>query len=113
MEVFLSPKIPKKYNCNFCHYHTSNKKDYEKHFTTRKHIKLSNGSIMEDNKTSIFICECEKKFITHGGLWKHKQKCDSLNISKTKCQLGDNDYEKEEKIIKKIGKEVFIDKNII
>jgi hypothetical protein len=26
---------------------------------------------------------------------------------------GDNVYEKEEKIIKKIGKEVFIDKNII
>ncbi len=25
---------------------------------------------------------------------------------------GDNDYEKEEKIIKKIGKEVFVDKNL-
>ena len=25
---------------------------------------------------------------------------------------GDNDYEKEEKIIKKVAKEVFIDKNL-
>ena len=85
MEVFLSPKIPKKYNCETCDYHTSNKKDYDKHSLTRKHIKLQNGSILEENKTT-FNCDCEKQFITHGGLWKHKQKCNFINYNKSKCQ---------------------------
>jgi hypothetical protein len=84
MEVFLSPKIPKKYNCETCDYHTSNKKDYDKHSLTRKHIKLQNGSILEENKTT-FNCDCEKQFITHGGLWKHKQKCNFINYNKSKC----------------------------
>jgi hypothetical protein len=84
MEVFISPKIPKKFNCEFCDYHTSNKKDYIKHLTTRKHKKCTNGnfgSIMEIPKIpkpQTFICECERNFATHSGYWKHKQKCKLL-----------------------------------
>ena len=31
------PKIPLKYNCELCDYHTSSKKDYDKHSSTDKH----------------------------------------------------------------------------
>jgi hypothetical protein len=80
MEVILSPKIDKKYNCNICHYNTSSKKDYEKHNLTSKHKKNEHGSIlevMEVKKIPNFVCECSKKFITHSGLWKHKQRCNT------------------------------------
>ena len=83
MEVFLSPKIPTKFCCIFCNYNTSNKKDYEKHLLTQKHKKTSNGSILEKNKSNIFVCECKKNYNTHGGLWKHKQKCQYINTNKT------------------------------
>jgi Txe/YoeB family toxin of Txe-Axe toxin-antitoxin module len=82
MEVKISPKIPSNFSCSFCYYNTSNKKDYDKHLLTLKHKKMSNGSIQEEKNSNIFICECKKQFNTHGGLWKHKQKCQNINTDK-------------------------------
>ena len=47
-ETMEIPKIPKKYNCNSCDYHTSNKKDFDKHNFTLKHI---NGTKSQRNNT--------------------------------------------------------------
>jgi hypothetical protein len=84
MEENLSQKIPKKYECKNCDYYTSNKKDYDKHLTTTKHKKHTIGSNLEEMevcKILTYNCdECSKNFKTHGGLWKHKQKC---NVDKT------------------------------
>ena len=91
MEKNKSPKIPLKYTCNFCHYHTSNKKDYNKHILTPKHQKKQNGNdleIMENINIPEYICECSKKFITYSGLWKHKQKCiNPENIEKEETEF--------------------------
>jgi hypothetical protein len=84
MEVYLSPKLPRKFSCDCCYYCTSNKKDYEKHLLTAKHQKVLNGSNMEVeevNKIPIYACECSKTFKTHGGLWKHRKKCDHNSIN--------------------------------
>ncbi len=89
MEVFLSPKKTQKFNCECCHYYTSNKKDYDKHLLTSKHQKTLNGSNMEVeevNKIPMYMCECSKTFRTHGGLWKHKKKCDN-NIINTESEV--------------------------
>ena len=78
MEVLKIPKIPQKYICELCHYNTISKKDYTKHLLTSKHIKRANGSemeVLEVTNIPKFICKCNKKFITHSGLWKHKNKC--------------------------------------
>ena len=95
MEIKKSPKIPKKYNCIFCHYHTSNKKDYEKHKLTAKHLKNENGNIlevMEMQKIPTLVCECSKQFVTHSGLWKHKQVCKFAKYNKE----NDEDYKEIE-----------------
>jgi len=94
MEVFLSPKNPQKYNCLNCDYHTSNKKDYIKHKTTAKHKKNMDGSILEVlevKKIPTFVCECSRKFKTHSGLWKHKQKCKSNDFLNINNENIDND----------------------
>jgi len=75
MDTPKSQEKPQKYKCENCVYITNNKKDYKKHLTTRKHEKISNGSIMEDKKPQEFICICGKKYKNHGGLWKHKKIC--------------------------------------
>ena len=42
-----------------------------------------NGTTLEINGTNIpsyHVCECDKKFVTKSGLWKHKQTCSDINI---------------------------------
>jgi hypothetical protein len=94
MEVFLSQKIPQNFVCTLCHYNTCNKKDFNKHLLTKKHIFSNNGNKLEI-KSHFFYCECGKKFITNGGLWKHKKKCGNNdhnfnNIDITNVQMLTN-----------------------
>jgi hypothetical protein len=77
MKIQKSLKIPKQFGCEKCDYYTSNKKDYDKHLLTFKHTKEENGSIKENKKSQLYNCECGKEYKTHGGLWKHKKKCNS------------------------------------
>jgi len=85
MEVLEIPKNPQ-FFCENCKYITNNKKDYIKHLSTAKH---KNGSILEvknpkkSPKPPNFECECGRNFITHSGMWKHKQKCLHHNTSNT------------------------------
>jgi len=86
MEVNLSQKVAYKFNCKSCDYNTSKKCDYMKHLATDKHknnVMEANGSNMEVQKVAQFTCNCSRKFNTHGGLWKHKQKCTNNNTINT------------------------------
>ena len=71
-------KIPKKNICEFCHYRTSNKKDYNKHLTTLKHINTIN-TITNNNLSPLvdkeYICECGKKYKHNASLFNHQKKC--------------------------------------
>ncbi len=67
------------FSCSFCNYNTSNKKDYEKHKQTKKH--MTNISSTNGNKIvpiKMFQCDfCNKKYKDRTGLWKHKKKCEN------------------------------------
>jgi len=84
MEVTKIPEtIRHKFCCKKCHYITSHKGDYTKHIKSYRH----NGSIQEvptsknspddefEHQEKFYYCSCGKKYKTHGGCWKHKQKC--------------------------------------
>ena len=75
-----SEKIRKLYSCDFCHYQTSDSKDFKKHLATRKHknnAPTTNGPEIIRNK---YICpSCKKPHGDRAGLWRHKQKC---NVTK-------------------------------
>jgi hypothetical protein len=79
MEIKKSPKIPKKFECSFCDYLTSNRKDFSKHNLSLKHQNNTIGNKMEiKNPQKVpthYCCMCDKHFITYSGLWKHKKKC--------------------------------------
>jgi len=80
MEIIGNPKKPQIYICNLCHFISSNKKDYTRHLSTRKHCFSHDGNILEmekNPKLTKYICKCNKTFITNSGLWKHKPKCKS------------------------------------
>jgi Txe/YoeB family toxin of Txe-Axe toxin-antitoxin module len=108
MEVILTQKIPKKYECKCCDYSTSNKKDYDKHLLTSKHKKMVGGSNLEemevDKKLEYNCDECSKKFKTHGGLWKHKQKCSIEKTTSAKISVSDNSQKNEVQELKEFMK---------
>ena len=95
-----SPKIPKIYNCIFCDYNTSNKKDFNKHLLTPKHINKSFlNEIEQENpeKSQIqkFTCEkCNKKYKARNSLWYHEKKC-KINNENKEIEI-DNNEENEE-----------------
>jgi hypothetical protein len=64
-----NPKSSPCYVCNICDYVTSNKKDYNKHINTIKHIK--NEKSPEHN----MVCECGKTYTNRSSLFNHRKVC--------------------------------------
>lgn len=77
------PKSRITFSCETCDFNTSNKKDYNKHLATRKHInrQLSNQFEPESpQKTPIYACNiCNKQLTSKSGLWSHSKKCTKNN----------------------------------
>ena len=73
--------IPKKtpFFCEKCIFITSNKKDYNKHISTRKHLRMTEGLPKNPEKPQSFFCNCGKSYKYKQGLWKHSQKCNYTN----------------------------------
>ena len=68
-----SPQIPKQYCCAFCHIETNNKKDFNKHLLTPKHLNRTN---VEPINPTIYTCKiCNKNYKARNSLWYHEQKC--------------------------------------
>jgi hypothetical protein len=84
-----NPKTPPGYVCNICDYVTSNKKDYNKHINTIKHI--NNKKSPQHN----MVCECGKTYINRSSLFNHRKVCPM------KCKDGNNQGEGvHEKVVK-------------
>lgn len=81
--MFLEQICPKKspnFSCKKCAYATSNKKDYTKHLSTRKHLLSAALNSLEHNLSppppADYLCtRCNKKYKSRNGLWYHEQKC--------------------------------------
>jgi hypothetical protein len=76
-----------KYRCIICDYNTDRKCNYDTHLSSKRHVlKESSGNIGNQNQQKIsevnYSCQnCKKEFLNRSGLWKHKQKCCSINNS--------------------------------
>jgi hypothetical protein len=77
-------KIPKKslfiFNCSLCDYTTSNKKDYNKHISTQKHLRLNATKKKSPNDiSSNFICiNCGNQYKHQSSLCKHRKICPTI-----------------------------------
>ena len=85
LEDLEIPKKTLKYFCEKCLYKTNNKKDFNKHIFTTKHLKEDAGGCLEDDggcknpitySDKIYCCDCGKQYKYSQGLWKHKKTCD-------------------------------------
>ena len=62
-------KKDNKYSCEKCNFNTTNNYDFNKHLLTDKHKKDGNFEYKYECKN------CNKKYISNVGLWKHKKIC--------------------------------------
>ena len=69
----FNPKKPLEFVCEKCDFITSNKKDYNRHLQTNKH--LSNDFQCKIPQKTPYHCSCGKSYKDYSGLWRHKKKC--------------------------------------
>jgi hypothetical protein len=69
-----NPKSPKKYFCKICDFYTRNKKDFDRHNITDKHLSLTNPNL-KPQKTPLYTCNCGKVYKHSSSLCAHKKKC--------------------------------------
>jgi hypothetical protein len=103
-EIKKTEKNFEKYFCESCDFKCRQKCDWNRHILRPKHINNLNWKQMEIEKLEkTFICDCEKKFLTSAGLWKHKKKC-------FKKEKEKEEKEEKEEIIENMD---LSDKNLI
>ena len=95
MATMLSHKIPSNYFCELCDYHTSSKKDFNKHKNTRKHQTRQNSTECQPKESQQqFTCQCGKSYKDRTGLWKHRKKCKGLKQENNDIE-NNNDNEND------------------
>jgi hypothetical protein len=109
--------LPKFY-CPFCDYKTAKKSSFQSHNESKRHknnasTTADNAKILLDKNKKIYKCEkCEKIFNDRAGLWRHNKKiCIPIKESYNKEMNTSNEI--SENIIKKITREVTIDKEVL
>jgi hypothetical protein len=79
-------KNPQIFSCKKCDLMTYNKKDYNRHLETQKHLATTGCKMQQKKKEKLikhYICHCGKKYKENSGLWRHKKICivPIINIS--------------------------------
>lgn len=107
MDDIFCPKSPFKRVCKFCDYTTCNKKDFNRHLTTRKHKRMTTELQVDDDLApqETFICGCGSEYKYRQGLWKHKKTCEITKIPKSPTPEDVSD-ETELKILTNLVKDV-------
>jgi len=80
-----------KFYCTICEYGTCNKKDYNKHLATVKHVQKTKSTKVNNKSPKIptpFICDCGRQYKERTGLWKHKKKCEENNDTENNDALN-------------------------
>ena len=115
MKQILPQKNPK-FFCEKCQFGTGNKKDFNRHISTPKHLGETNETIKNPKKpqtVSMLKCvECSLFFNSRTSLWRHKKMCHS-NVDcedETKIQLLNNIFQTHMKDNKEL-RDLLIDQN--
>ena len=85
-----NPKKPINYFCAVCDFNTCNKKDFNRHNLTDKHLLLTNPN-EKTQKNPLFTCNCGKSYKHSSSLCLHKKKCDVTTITDSNAESFDKD----------------------
>ena len=82
----ILPQPTPKFICDKCHFISHNKKDYNRHLLTRKHLNIDKMLTTSPNFASntphqLCYCECGKEYKHRQSLSIHKKTCTKINHS--------------------------------
>ena len=107
----INPQKCPNYVCEICDYFTSNRKDFNKHIKTKKHIYNINKKNIKSDIT-IFECICGKKYNYRGSIFNHKKNCKVLKEHENKNYNGDNKEAASLSDDMDMGENIIIDESI-
>jgi hypothetical protein len=96
MTTILVPKELKKFHCLCCDFNTSRFSQYQRHNETEKHKRLQNTTNTTKKFQKVpnleveiiekkYECDvCNKKYMHHSSLWKHKKTCNEYLLETEK-----------------------------
>ena len=88
----FDPKKPMNFLCNVCHFSSCNKKDYNRHIQTKKHIfNVSQSFSIEKTQKNPYECNCGKIYKDNSGLWRHKKNCNITIVTDSNVETIDKD----------------------
>ena len=83
-----TPKNAEEYNCEICLFKCSKQSDWTRHISRPKHLRNTKNTTKNEKnneKNAIvehYICKlCNKSYIYHSGLWKHKKTCNTIKLT--------------------------------
>jgi len=79
MEQLKTSKNINNFECFVCNFKCSKKGDYNRHLSTPKHKRNTNGTKKTSKNITRYTCSCGKTYKVASGLWKHKKKCPQIN----------------------------------
>lgn len=92
-ETPKTPKIKKTYACYFCDFYCFKKSDWDRHLSTLKHKKCpeeiveetpGNAGTTKNAEQCSYLCKnCQAKYKSSSGLWKHSNKCEYKKVDHT------------------------------
>jgi hypothetical protein len=97
-------KAPVEFICDKCDFKCCNKKDYNRHLSTRKHKMITNDNAEIKNPAKSYICDCGKKYNFASGLSRHKINCKFLQKKTPKVDNTPKEDDRD-KIINLLFKE--------
>ena len=86
-----NPKKPIKYFCETCDFNTCNKKDFNRHNVTDKHLLLTNPNVNTQKNPSLFTCNCGKSYKHSSSLCSHKKTCNKTSVTDSNVESMDKD----------------------
>ena len=103
MVTMFTPKNPRIFNCTYCDYNSSNKKDYKRHLMTNKHKMITNDNKIDNinpkKPLRVYTCKCGNKYKYASGLSRHINQCkyidNSLDVTTNPTSPNIVDIDKE------------------
>ena len=95
-----------KYRCDICDFKCIKKYDYERHLSTQKHKKNSNGICNGANEgIQTYACHCGNIYKHQSGLYRHRKNCNHIPSQDNTYTEDTDKNEKYEMIIEMLVKE--------
>ena len=70
----FTQKVPSKFNCEKCDYHTNKLSQWERHINTPKHVRFTDVNKKSSEK-KFYFCDCGRKYTYRQSLCRHRKTC--------------------------------------